>query len=224
MSDPPQKLGGRQLVELTVGSLAHQNWHVREELLHVLIMCCLLHKDECGLSEYLLNLVTLVEDAKAKVRTTALEVLVVVSYYNEDALSVIRQLVDVPTYAAVHQRVQAGVIAALNYEGIVELPAVPFEEAVRMHATPSVSNVHSAAAAAAEATHAYKPIGPGRQVYSAGLKGEEEQTPVVGVPPGELYSKTFNMEKMQQEQKLNPPPVMTQAALQYLDRPEIGQK
>ena len=47
---------------------------------------------------------------------------------------------------------------------------------------------------------------------------------MVGAPPPELYSKTFNMEKMQQEQKLNPPPVMTQAALQYLDRPDIGQK
>ena len=36
-----QKLGGRSLAELVVGALAHQNPHVREGLLTVLMMSCL---------------------------------------------------------------------------------------------------------------------------------------------------------------------------------------
>ena len=157
------------------------------------MMCCLQHRNECGLSELLINIAALAEDANEAVRNSARESLVVVAHFNEDALSVMQQLLDSFMFDTICKRLVSQTVAKLGRDGLVELPSVSFEDAMRTAARPSEQP--------AQPSQAPPQATGGRSVYSAVSQKMWESQPKVDLPRDDIHSKTFSFDKEQTQEK-----------------------
>lgn len=105
------------------------NWHVRDELLNVLMICFLKSRGTHSLGDFDVFAVTevilnLLEDQKERVRHVALEALA--TYYsvgNKFSIKeIVNQLVDKTTYDVITDRFQIGLFPYLDDEGVLCLP------------------------------------------------------------------------------------------------------
>jgi hypothetical protein len=103
------------------------NWHIREELLHLLIKCFLSSKDLNEFDSYQIldSILQLFGDTKEKIRNLALEAIAAFASISDrnKMVEIMFQLnVDKDVRELVQSRLEYGLYPMINQEGNVEIP------------------------------------------------------------------------------------------------------
>ena len=134
----------RHLVQLDAGSvvpelvkaLQDSNWHIREEVVMVLIAAMLMKEARFEYLGLVGSLARLLDDPRVKIRVASTEALaVLVSVYGE--LVVMRELeeiVDATAFQAISERVSQNIVATINDEYVSFPKEMP--RACRMISSP----------------------------------------------------------------------------------------
>lgn len=107
------------------------NWHIREELLNLLIKCFLTSQDKNEFDSYQIldSILQLFGDTKEKIRNLALEAIAGYASINDrnKMIEIIFQLnVDKDVRELVQSRLEYGMFPVLNKDGNVEIPYQEF--------------------------------------------------------------------------------------------------
>lgn len=128
-SKPPNALQQNNFISLVLPYLHNSSsWHIREELLNVLIICFLKSKNFQEFDAYRIfeTLLRMLDDSKDRIRFTALEAIVAfVSIGNKiNAKEIINQLADKQISELISERLEASLDMTpyLNENGALELP------------------------------------------------------------------------------------------------------
>lgn len=108
------------------------NWHIREELLNVLIMCFLKSRNfyEFDAFQIIEAILKLFSDQKDKVRNLAMETLIAYSSIGNkfSVREVIFQLADKVTVQLINDRLELEMIPYINNEGMLHIPYLDYLE------------------------------------------------------------------------------------------------
>lgn len=103
------------------------NWHIREELLNLLIKCFLKSQDKNEFDSYQIldSILQLFNDAKEKIRNLALEAIAAFASigYNTKINEILFQLkVSKDIIDLIKSRMEYGMFPFINKEGLIEIP------------------------------------------------------------------------------------------------------
>jgi hypothetical protein len=128
-------LGPNDIIDLVFPFLDNENWHIREEILSILIMGCITSNSTCGLSDPKLlgQVCQMINDDNKKVCNAALETLCVILSKDSSTAIILNSYLDPQIYNTISERCSMGILANVNYDGIVEFPT--------SHSANSNSNV-----------------------------------------------------------------------------------
>jgi hypothetical protein len=117
-------LGAKKIVNLVFQFIDHENWHIREEILSILIMACISSNSTWGLSDpkMISQVCSLTNDDKEKVSTAAFEALCIILSKDSSTAIILDSYLNPKIYNAISERCLSGILASVNYDGIVEFP------------------------------------------------------------------------------------------------------
>lgn len=117
-------LGAKDIIKLVFPFLKHENWHIREEILSILIMAWITSNSTWGLSDpkMISQVWALTNDDKDKVSQTAFETLWIILSKDSSTAIILNNYLDPQIYNAISERCFSGKLASVNYDGIVEFP------------------------------------------------------------------------------------------------------
>lgn len=102
------------------------NWHIREELLNVLMICFLKSRNFYDFDAFLLieAILKLLRDTKERIKLLAVETLVAyASIGNKFSIKeVVYQVVDKATYDIITERLEEELVPFINDDGALEVP------------------------------------------------------------------------------------------------------
>ena len=117
-------IGATKIVGLIHSFLTHENWHIREEILSILIMSWITSNSTWGLSDpkILSQIWQLVNDEKEKVSSAAFEALWIILSKDSSTAIIMNSYLDPKVYNSISERWLSKILATVNYDGIVESP------------------------------------------------------------------------------------------------------
>ena len=117
-------IGAVKIVGLIHPFLTHDNWHIREEVLSILIMSWITSNSTWGLSDpkILSQICQFVSDDKEKVSSAAFEALWLILSKDSSTAIILNSYLDPKVYNSVSERWLSKILATVNYDGIVEFP------------------------------------------------------------------------------------------------------
>ena len=117
-------LGPNKIIDLVFPFITHENWHIREEILSIIIMSWVTSNSTCGLSDpkMLGQISKMVNDERQKVSTAAFEALGIILSKDSSTAIILNSYLDPKIYNKISERCLSGILATVNYDGIVEFP------------------------------------------------------------------------------------------------------
>ena len=117
-------LGANDIIKHVFPFLDNDNWHIREEILSILIMGCVTSNSTWGLSDpkLLSQICQLVNDKNKKVCNAAFEALWLILSKDASTAIILNSYLDPQVYNSISERCLLGILATVNYDGIVEFP------------------------------------------------------------------------------------------------------
>ena len=117
-------LSANDIIKNIFWYLDNENWHIREEILSIFIMGCITSNSTWGLSDpkLLSQIWQLVNDNNKKVCNAAFEALWLILSKDASTAIILNSYLDPKVYNSISERCLLGILATVNYDGIVEFP------------------------------------------------------------------------------------------------------
>jgi hypothetical protein len=126
------------LINTLIPYLASNKWHIREEVLELIILCFLEAKNsleyellisEIDYASLIQRIIKLIHDDKAKVVQIAFEAVATLAHIGDkdEVMKLLRELNDAETLRKLMERIEAECIPKINSEGLLEFPYISNE-------------------------------------------------------------------------------------------------